>query len=132
MKSKAILNDGFKSIVDNGRNYAMVTDLPESQGGTDTGATALEVSLMAFSGCVTTIFKMVATKMRLNVDKVVVDMDAEKGSETIEKVSFKVEVYSSESEEKLQKCLENTLNTCPVGVLFRKAGVDITYTLQLN
>jgi len=132
MNSKAILNEGFRSVVDNGRNYAMVTDLPQSQGGTDTGATALEVSLMAFSGCVTTIFKMVATKMRLDIDKVIVDMDAKKGSETIEEVSFKVEVFSSEAEEKLQKCLENTLNTCPVGVLFRKAGVDISYTLEIK
>jgi putative redox protein len=132
MKSKAVLNEGFRSIVDNGRNYAMVTDLPEAQGGANTGATALEVSLMAFSGCVTTIYKMVATKMRLDIDKVIVDMDAKKGSETIEEVSFKVEVFSSEAEEKLQKCLENTLNTCPVGVLFRKAGVSISYTLEIK
>jgi len=132
MKSKAVLNDGFKSIVDNGRHYAMVTDLPDTQGGTDMGATALEVSLMAFSGCVTTIFKMVATKMRLNLEKIVVEMDAEKGKETIEKVDFKVDVFSSDSEDKLQKCLENTLNSCPVGVLFRKAGVTISYTLEKN
>lgn len=132
MKTKSVLNDGYKSIVDNGRNQAFVTDLPQSQDGTDMGATALEVAVMSFAGCVSTIYKVVANKMRLTVDKIVVDMDAEKGTETIDKVDFIVNVWAQESEEKLQKCLDQTLKSCPVGVLFRKAGVDIHYSLIKN
>ena len=132
MKTKSVLNDGYKSIVDNGRNQAFVTDLPQNQNGTDMGATALEVAVMSFAGCVSTIYKVVANKMRLTVDKIVVDMDAEKGTETIEKVDFKVNVWAQESEEKLQKCLDQTLKSCPVGVLFRKAGVYIQYSLIKN
>lgn len=126
MKAKARLVDGFQSVIENGRNHSFITDLPATQEGLDTGATALEVSLMSFAGCVSTIYKVVANKMRLNVESLEVDMDGDKGMETFDKVSFTVKVKSNESKEKLQKCLDQTLKSCPVGVLFQKSGVEVS------
>ena len=122
MKSKSVLVDGYQSVIDNGRNHAVVTDLPDA---TNVGASALELSVMSLAGCISTIFKKMADKMRLNVEKVEVEMDADKGSDTIEKVTYTVRVRSDASEDKLEKCLENTENACPVGVLFSKAGVEM-------
>jgi len=127
MKSKSVLIDGYQSVIDNGRNHAVVTDLPD---GANLGASALELSVMSLAGCISTIFKKVAEKMRLNVEKVEVEMDADKGSDTIEKVKYTVRVHSDASEDKLKKCLENTEKACPVGVLFSKAGVEMEGTLE--
>jgi putative redox protein len=40
-----------------------------------------------------------------------------------------VYVSSDASQEKLEKCLDNTMKTCPVGVLYEKAGVEISTEL---
>lgn len=127
MKSKSVLIEGYQSVIDNGRNHSVVTDLPK---GTNLGASALELTVMSLAGCISTIFKTTAEKMRLNVDKVEVDMDAEKGNDTISKVTYKVHVKSDASDEQLRKCLDLTLKNCPVGVLFEKAGVEIEGKLE--
>lgn len=127
MKSRSVLVDGYQSVIDNGRNHAVVTDLPD---GANVGASALELSVMSLAGCISTIFKKVAEKMRLDVGKVELEMDADKGSDTIEKIRYTVKVRSDAPEDKLKKCLENTEKACPVGVLFSKAGVEMEGTLD--
>lgn len=127
MKSNSLWTRQFQSVVDNGRNHSMVIDLPEAKGGSNSGPTALEMCVMSFSGCVGTIFAMVAKKMRLNFDKMEVEVNAEQKNEapTITDIHFVIFIRTSESEEKIQKCLDVTMNTCPVGVLFRQAGVNL-------
>jgi len=127
MKSKSLLLEGYQSVIDNGRNHSVVTDLPN---GANVGASALELTVMSLAGCISTIFKTTAEKMRLNVNRVEVNMDAEKGSDTISKVRYHVGVKSDSSQEQLQKCLDLTLKNCPVGVLFEKAGVEIEGELE--
>jgi len=65
MKPTALWVNGFHSKVDNDRGHEILIDLPESQGGDDVGATALELALMGLSGCISTIFAMIAQKSRL-------------------------------------------------------------------
>jgi hypothetical protein len=40
-----------------------------------------------------------------------------------------VYVTSDAPQEKLEKCLDNTMKTCPVGILYEKAGVEVTTEL---
>lgn len=127
MKSKSLLLEGYQSVIDNGRNHSIVTDLPN---GANVGASALELTVMSLAGCISTIFKTTAEKMRLNAERVEVNMDAQKGSDTISKVRYHVRVKSESSQEQLQKCLDLTLKNCPVGVLFEKAGVEIEGKLE--
>jgi uncharacterized OsmC-like protein len=127
MKTRSVLIDGYQSVIDNGRKHSVVTDLPD---GTDIGASALELSVMSLAGCISTIFKKMAEKMRIKVDKMEVEMDANKGTETIDKVNYTVSVRSDAPIDKLKKCLENTEKACPVGVLFVKAGVEMEGTLE--
>lgn len=127
MKSKSTLIGGYQSVIDNGRKHSVVTDLP---GGSDMGASALELTVMSLAGCISTIFKTTAEKMRLNVEHLEVDMEADKGSDTINKVRYHVKVKSDASEQQLAKCLDLTVKNCPVGLLFEKAGVEVEGQLE--
>jgi putative redox protein len=133
MKAKTVWSENFKSVVDNGRGHSVNLDLPESQNGTDTGATALEVCVMSYSGCIATIFAMMAKKMRLEFTGLEVVSEAEKSAETgtIGTITSKVSLVSAENAEKLQKCLDRTVATCPVGVLYKNAGVKVDYSLEV-
>ena len=129
MKTKSVLVDGYQSVIDNGRSHSVVTDLPNDIEGQDVGATALELSLMSLAGCISTIYKKVASRMRINVEGLEVEMDAQKGKETFDSVHYVIRVKSDAPREKLEKCLQQTEKSCPVGVLFNRAGITIEHEL---
>lgn len=133
MKSTSLWTRQFQSVVDNGRNHSMVIDLPEPKGGINSGPTALEICVMSFSGCVGTIFAMVAQKMHLTFDKMEVETEAlqENDAPTITRVHFVLKIRTTADRSRVEKCLDHTMNTCPVGVLYRQAGVKITSEIQL-
>ena len=132
MKSTSLWARQFQSVVDNGRNHSLVIDLPEAKGGINSGPTALEMCVMSFSGCVGTIFAMVAQKMRLTFEHLEVEVNAEQKNEapTITDIHFIMNIKTNETKDKIEKCLEHTMNTCPVGVLFKQAGVKITNEIK--
>lgn len=132
MKSTSLWTRKFQSVVDNGRNHSMVIDLPEAKGGINSGPTALEMCVMSFSGCVGTIFAMVAQKMRIEFEKMEVEVNTEQKNEapTITDIHFIMSIQTGEEKSKIEKCLEHTMNTCPVGVLFKQAGVKITSEIK--
>jgi len=131
MKSTTKWVAGHQSVVDNGRAHSIVIDLPKPKGGDDWGATALELCVMSLSGCIGTIFTTVGKKMRLDLKSLVVDLDAEKPDEapTVTRVNATVTVDSSDSTEKLQKCLDRTMDICPVGKLFEQACIPMDVKL---
>lgn len=133
MKSKSLWKTDFQSVVDNGRNHSLVIDLPESKGGTNIGPTALEMCVMSFSGCVGTIFATVAQKMRLTYEAMEVDVDAEQkdNAQTISDIHFILSIKTNEEKSKIERCLAHTMNTCPVGILFKQAGICITSEIKL-
>ena len=122
----------YQSVVDNGRHHGVVLDLPEAKAGDDVGATALELAAMALAGCVSTIWAVVATNSGCSYRKIVVELDIEKpdSAPTFTKGSALVRVDSDETQEKLERILEKTMNACPVGRLFEAANVEIATTLQ--
>lgn len=132
MKSTSLWTRKFQSVVDNGRNHSMVIDLPEAKGGSNSGPTALEMCVMSFSGCVGTIFAMVAQKMRIEFERMEVEVNAEQKNDapTISDIHFVMTIQTSEEKSKIEKCLEHTMNTCPVGVLFKQAGVKISNEIK--
>jgi len=122
MKSVSVWVDGKRSIVDNGRNHSVVIDLPNDQGGGDLGATALELTIMGLAGCISTSFAYIARKSRLGFEELKVVVDAKKGEKTIETVDVKVHI-KAEDKEKAARIFEKSVSTCPVGILFEKAGI---------
>ena len=132
MKARSIWVSGYRSVIDNGRGHSVVTDLPTADGGEDTGATALELAVMGLAGCVTTIFKKVAEKRNLEYSSLVVEVEAEKGEKTIEKCKVVLTIRTNASKEEVEKTLELTERICPVGILFEKAGVSVTWEIKLE
>jgi len=129
MRSRAEWVENSKILVNDGRGHSTVLDLPS---GDDTGPTALELSVMSYAGCIATIFKIVAKKRRITFDSLSVDVIADKpeGAKTIKSIKFHTRVSSDASQKALEKCLELTTKTCPVGVLFKDAGVQPVYRLE--
>ncbi|OFX74756.1 MAG: hypothetical protein A2X12_03330 [Bacteroidetes bacterium GWE2_29_8] len=132
MKSNSLWTRKFQSVVDNGRNHSLVIDLPETKGGINSGPTALEMCVMSFGGCIVTIFAMVAQKMRVTFDKMEVEVNAEQKNDapTITDIHFILTIQTNEDKQKIEKCLEHTMNTCPVGLLYKQAGVRITNEIK--
>jgi len=124
----------YQSIVDNGRHHGVVLDLPGAKGGDDLGPTALELAVMALSGCVSTIWAVAATNSKVAYDRMLVEVEADKPDDqpTITAVRCVVTVESKEPREKLQRTLDKTMSTCPVGKLYEKAGIPMQVTLAVK
>jgi len=132
-KSTYTLIEKYQAVVDNGRQQAVLMDLPAEKGD-DTAPTALEYMVMSLAGCIGTIFKVVADKMRLEIQKLKVELEAEKEKDdpTVKAVHAIVSVQSPAPQAKLEKCLELTMKTCPVGALYEKANVPMDVKLLIN
>jgi putative redox protein len=131
MKSVTTWIKSHQMVVNNGRNHGIVIDLPDKKGGNNDGATALELIMMALSGCIGTIYTTIAKKMRIELKSLIVDLVAEKSEEapTVTKVKADVTVGSDVPEEKLKKCLDQTMEYCPVGKLYEQACVPLEVNL---
>jgi uncharacterized OsmC-like protein len=132
INSKAKLIEDFRIAVDDGRAHSVCADLPPELG-TDRGPTALELGVMSFAGCVATIFVLMAKKTRVAISDLEITMRAEKpdGAKTVTKADYEVIVKSNESKERLERVFKLTRANCPVGLLFEKAGVEVSYELKI-
>ena len=78
LKSNARWVQGYLTDVDDGRGHKIQMDLPPHQNGEDLAATALEYMVMGYAGCTVTMYKLIADKMRLNIDSIDISVEAEK------------------------------------------------------
>jgi len=131
--STAKLIKDFRIIVDDGRAHSICLDLQPDLGD-DMGPSALELCVMSYVGCFVTIFALTAKKMRIPIKDLEVDVEAINSEEvgTIIEANFEIRVNADASEQRLQKMSRLTLENCPVGILFKKAGVKMNYTLKIN
>jgi uncharacterized OsmC-like protein len=122
----------YQSVVDNGRNHGVVMDLPEKKAGDNVGATALEMAGMALAGCISTIWAVVANNSKCSYRKMIVELDLEKPDDapTFTKGTAHVKIDSDETEEKLARILDKTIQACPVGRLFEQAGIKVETKLE--
>ena len=122
IKAKATWVENVRSKVDNQRAHSVICDLPAPAGGTDSGPTALELSLMALADCGITIFADVCKKSSIKLDKVEVTVEAEKSpdSPVITGVTMKVEVSSKARKELLDAAWRRTEANCPVLFIFKE------------
>jgi uncharacterized OsmC-like protein len=128
MKSTAKLVEGcFQSIVDNGGHHGIVLDLPGNKGGQDVAPTALELTVMSLSGCISTIWAVVAKNSGVSYRKFTVEVEADKPDDqpTIVAARAVAHIESTESEEILERTLDKVMRTCPVGQLYEKAGIEV-------
>lgn len=133
MKSTSKWTKNFQSITDNGRGHEVTLDLPQAKGGDDTGATALELGVMGLSGCISTIYAVVASNMNVKFSELEIILEAHKtdADPTITGVDFELKIKTENSERDVEKVLTKTLKICPVGILFEQAGIKQNYTINL-
>lgn len=129
-------NDAGTRTVINVRHFPeMITDEPDSMGGTNTAPSPLETTIAALVGCDGVIINGVASAMGFDYTGVdfdcssQIDVRGPKGVPGIkpyfEKVDLKITVYSDESDERFEKLKFNVENRCPVMNLMKDAGVEL-------
>ena len=131
LHARARIIQGFEIALDNGRGHCSVADQP-TPIFPGLGPTPLELCVMSHAGCYATIAALTAQKMRLDMRGCEVKVEAAKSEEagTIVEEAFDILFKLDAPEDRTQKLHELTLKNCPVGVLFEKAGVKITYNIK--
>ena len=130
LHATARIIQGFEITIDNGRSHGIIADQPtETHPGL--GPTPLELCIMSHAGCYATICALTAKRMRLPLKGCEVKIEAVKNQElgTITEETFDIVLNLDASEDRVQRLHELTLKNCPVGILFEKAGVKISYNL---
>jgi uncharacterized OsmC-like protein len=122
VKAKAKWVENVCSIVDNQRTHSVVCDLGAPAGGTDSGATALELSLMALADCGVTIFADVCKKSNIVLSKAEVTVEADKSPDSpiISGITMKVNVVSKARKELVDAAWRRTEANCPVLFIFKE------------
>ena len=121
IKAKTTWIENVRSIVDNQRTHSVVCDMPTPAGGTDTGSTALELSMMALADCGVTIFADVCKKSNIAPSKVEITVEAEKAADgpTVSGITMKVNVVSKARKELVDAAWRRTEANCPVLLIFQ-------------
>ncbi len=131
LHTRARIIQGYEIALDNGRGHCSVADQPTPtfQG---LGPTPLELCVMSHAGCYATIAALTAEKMRLQLKGCEVKIEATKSEDigTITEETFDILFKLDAPIDRVQRLHELTLKNCPVGVLFEKAGVKITYNIK--
>jgi putative redox protein len=131
LHAKAKLIENFRIDVDDRRAHAVPLDL-EPPDGTDMGPSALELCLMSFAGCYTTIFVLTVQKMRFKLKNLEVKVDAVKSEQvgTITEATVDILVEADMPKDRILRAHELTVKDCPVGILFERAKVKIKYNVR--
>jgi len=121
---------GHRTVLDDGRTHRVTVDLPREEGGESAGTSALELAVLALAGCITTIFALVARRRRLPFEGMTLGLEAERpeGAPTITRVRGTFRLRTRASLEEVATALRLTVKSCPVGVLFERAGVPVEIT----
>jgi len=132
LNANAKLVRNYRIDVDDSRSHTVCLDLEEESGGSDMGPSALELALMSLVGCYSAILMLTANKMRAVVRDLEVKAEATKTQEagTITEATLEITLKTEMSEDRVRRLHELTVKGCPVGILFEKAGVKITYNLK--
>jgi uncharacterized OsmC-like protein len=134
LNANAKLVKNYRIDVDDGRTHAICLDLEQDSDGTNMGPSALELALMSFAGCYATIFMLAANKMRATIKDLEIKLEAVKSEQagTITETRLNVRTRTDLAEDRVHRLHELTVKGCPVGKIFEKAGVKITYNVKVE
>src|SRR4030042_6008408 len=133
IKAKAKLVENVRSVVDNSRTHSVVCDLATAAGGSDSGPTALELSLMALADCGVTIFADICKKSNIEPGKVDVVVEADKSPDSpiITGETMKVNVSAKARKELIEAAWRRTGANCPVLLIF-KEPLQVRVEFEVN
>ena len=133
MEARGVWKGGYETELDDGRGHTVTVDEPFEDGGTNKGTSAHELLLLSLTGCITTIFHIIAERRRLAFEGFTVSLKAERGRGTpsIQRVYGTVEVRTNAPPEEVDTILRLTVKSCPVGSLFDRAHVPVEVTAKV-
>jgi len=137
LTSKIVVNakliEGFQIMLDDNEAHSYIVDLAPDLG-TGLGASSLELCVMSHAGCYATICVLTAKKMRLELKGLKVKVEAVKSDETgtIAEETFDIQIKTDVPQDRVERLHKVTLENCPVGILFEKAGVKINYSIHVT
>jgi uncharacterized OsmC-like protein len=131
--ANAYLIEGFQIMLDDNEAHSYIVDLAPDLG-TGLGASSLELCVMSHAGCYATICVLTAKKMRLELKGLKVKVEAVKSDETgtIAEETFDIQIKTDVPQDRVERLHKVTLENCPVGILFEKAGVKINYSIHVT
>lgn len=131
IKARAQLIQNFQIALDDGESHGLIVDLPQDLG-TNLGPTSLELCVMSHAGCYATILALTAKKMRISLKGLTVEVKAVKTEEagTITEEAFRIRINADAPPDRIERLHKLTLENCPVGIIFEKAGTKITYEVE--
>jgi len=131
LHARARIIQGFEIALDDGRGHCSIADQPTEtfQGQ---GPTPTELCIMSHAGCYATIANLVAKRMRLELKGCEVKVEAVKDENigTVTEENFDILFKLNAPEDSAERLHKLTLENCPVGILFEKAGVKLTYNIR--
>ena len=133
MQARGVWKGGYETELDDGRGHSVTVDAATDDGGTDHGTSAHELLLLSLTGCISTIFHVIAEKRRLRFEKLTVSLEAERspGEPTIRRVHGTVEVRTDAPQREVDTVLRLTVKSCPVGSLFERAHIPVELTAKV-
>jgi uncharacterized OsmC-like protein len=132
-QARARLTKDFQFSLDDGRSHSVVVDLPtDTEEGV--GPTSLELCAMSHAGCYSQICALTAKKMRITLTGVDVKVQAIKTDDagTMTEENFSIMIKSNAPKDRIERLHELTIENCPVGKIFEKAGVKLTYEVKMS
>ncbi len=131
--ANAKLIEGFQIALDDNEAHSYIVDLAPDLG-TGLGSSSLELCLMSHAGCYATICLLTAKKMHLELKGLKVKVEALKSDETgtIAEETFDIQIKTNAPQDRVERMHKLTLENCPVGILFEKAGVKISYNVKVT
>lgn len=127
MQAMGTWRGGYRTVLEDGRTHTVTVDLPRDEGGESAGTSALELAVLSLAGCITTIFALVARRRRLAFVGMSIALEADRplGAPTLTRVRGTFRLRTDATLDEVSTALRLTLRTCPVGVLFEKAGIPV-------
>jgi putative redox protein len=132
VKGNAKLLENVKLVTDNGRGHSVTCDLPEAQGGTNSGPTPLELAVMSLAGCGVIIYADVCKASKIDPGQIEINVEAQKtpNSPVLSNVTMKVNIKSKARKGLVEAAWRRTEANCPVLYVYKepipvKVEVDI-------
>jgi uncharacterized OsmC-like protein len=131
--ANAKLLENVKLVTDNGRGHTVTCDLPENQGGTNSGPSPLELAVMALAGCGVIIYAGVCKNSNIDPGEIEINVEAEKTvpPQVFTNVIMKVNIKSKARKALVEAAWRRTEANCPVMFVY-KENVPVKIETQIT
>jgi len=135
MEMKATWIDGMRFAYQSATGHGLITDAPESKGGTGTAVTPMELVLLGLIGCTGVDVTSILHKMKQPVEGLSVTCRAERSEEhpkVYTKIHLIYDVKGDVDEKRLQRAIHLSESTyCSVSAMLSSTA-EITNEYRLN